>query len=244
MSTALLLAIVVVIAVVVVAMGREDKPTPRPKLPTHGNSALAGGYIDAGQVCFYAPTPVQQLQAALPGVEVVDCTQNGLTLGEALAGGSVRMGVPALGQTQATTESLATIWQRERPQFAYVALLEVDPLFDSQWTPARLVEQLQTLLATAQAVGVTPIVQGAIHFAVGGPVTSEGLARLDQAHQVALSWARGQGLPVVDPRVVPFDPVADVCADGLHPTAAMHARYTQTRAAAIAQILTTQGSQA
>ena len=62
-TTALVLAIVV-IALVALAAGRDgpDQPaaaptTRRPKLPTHGNSALAGGYIDAGQVCFYAPTP-------------------------------------------------------------------------------------------------------------------------------------------------------------------------------------------
>ena len=150
MSTPALIAIAALVLVVVVAVTRKNKPEPRPRMTVHGNSALAGGYIEAGRVHFYSPTPVQQLQAALPGIELVDCTQNGLTLREACAGGPVAMGQAVLGQTQATCEALSEIWMRHRPQFAYVALLEVEALFDEAWTAENLRAQLVKLIEAAR----------------------------------------------------------------------------------------------
>ena len=245
----LVIAALVAVAVIVVLAGNRDRPsaTAPPaaqsvKMTVHGNSALAGGYIDGGQVRFYTPTPVQllreRLQALMPGVELVDCSQNGLTLTEALRGGAVRMDNPALGGTRGTCEALAAIWQRERPAWAYVALLEVEPLFWADYDPGALMARLDELGRAALEHEVRLVLQGPIRFALDGPTVSDARVRmLVHAGSLARQWAQAHGVPWVELGEVPFHPQADVAADGLHPTMAMHIRYADARARQLAAVL-------
>ena len=239
-----MIEVAIMIAIVAVAafiMLRKDDAQDAPLVMTvHGNGALAGGWFDGPTLRFYDPTPVQMLQAKLPGIRVVDCAQNGLKFGEALAGGPVERGQPVLGQTSATCTSLRDLWMTHRPQVAYIALAEVDALVRPDWKPEDLADEIAEAVQTARELGVLPILQGCIWFADGGPVDAAALARVDEANRVALEHGRALGVPVVDIRTTPFDPARDVCPDGLHPTGYMHERYTQTRANAIARILTTE----
>ena len=239
-----MIEVAIMIAIVAVAaflMLRKDDAQDAPLVMTvHGNSALAGGWFDGPTLRFYAPTPVQMLQAKLPGIRIVDCAQNGLKFGEALDGGPVERGQPVLGQTSATCTSLRDLWMTHRPQVAYIALAEVDALVRPDWKPEDLADEIAEAVQTARELGVLPILQGCIWFADGGPVDAAALARVDEANRVALEHGRALGVPVVDIRTTPFDPARDVCPDGLHPTGYMHERYTQTRANAIAAILTTE----
>lgn len=238
-----LLAIVAVIAVAAIALrggGREsgEKAPPAPvRMTVHGPSSLAGGYIENQKVRFYVPSPVQLLRELMPAVDLVDCTQNGLALTEALAGGPVRLDNPALGGTRGTCEALADIWRRERPRWAYVALIEVEPLFWPEFTPERLLGQLQQLHRQAQACGVRLVLQGPIHFASQGPWVSGGLTKLAAADYTAACWAKEAGVPYITLANVPFDPTQDVCPDGLHPTQAMHERYALARADQLRSVL-------
>lgn len=237
-EVAIILAIVAVAAVIVL---RKDDAQDTPLVMTvHGNSALAGGWFDGPTLRFYDPTPVQMLRAKLPGIRIVDCAQNGLTLREALAGGAVERGQAVLGQTSATCTSLRDLWMDHRPQVAYIALAEVDALTRPEWKPEHLADEIDRAVATARELGVLPILQGCIWFAEGGPVDAAALARVDEANRVVLEHGRALGVPVVDIRVTPFNPARDVCPDGLHPTGYMHERYTDVRANAIARILTTE----
>ena len=239
-----MIEVAIMIAIVAVAaflMLRKDDAQDAPLVMTvHGNSALAGGWFDGPTLRFYDPTPVQMLQAKLPGIRIVDCAQNGLKFGEALDGGPVERGQPVLGQTSATCTSLRDLWMTHRPQVAYIALAEVDALVRPDWKPEDLADEIAEAVQTARELGVLPILQGCIWFADGGPVDAAALARVDEANRVALEHGRALGVPVVDIRTTPFDPARDVCPDGLHPTGYMHERYTQTRANAIAAILTTE----
>ena len=233
--------ILAVVAIAAVALSRKgDEHDAQLVMTVHGNSALAGGWFDGPTLRFYDPTPVQMLQAKLPGLRIVDCTQNGLKFGEALAGGPVERGQPVLGQTSATCTSLRDLWMTHRPQVAYIALAEVDALVRPDWKPEDLADEIAEAVQTARELGVLPILQSCIWFADGGPVDAAALARVDEANRVALEHGRALGVPVVDIRTTPFDPARDVCPDGLHPTGYMHERYTQTRANAIAAILTTE----
>ena len=237
-EVAIILGIVAVAAFLVL---RKDDAQDAPLVMTvHGNSALAGGWFDGPTLRFYDPTPVQMLQAKLPGIRIIDCTQNGLKFVEALAGGPVERGQPVLGQTSATCTSLRDLWMTHRPQVAYIALAEVDALVRPDWKPEDLADEIDEAVRTARELGVMPILQGCIWFAEGGPVDAAALARVDEANRVVLEHGRALGVPVVDIRATPFDPARDVCPDGLHPTGYMHERYTQTRANAIAAILTTE----
>ena len=227
-----------IVAAVVVLRGGKDKPQPRQiTLTVHGPSSLAGGWIDGGQVRYYNPTPVQMLAESLPGVRVVDFAQNGLTFSEALEGGPVKLGQPVLGQMHASCTSLADIWTDVRPTHALIALGEVEPLFDPDWTAQRLAHQITDAVQQARALGVQPILQGCIHFRAGGPVTHEGRLACSVADDVIQETADRLGVPFIDVRCVSFDPERDVCPDGLHPTAEMHARYSAERANQLREIL-------
>lgn len=239
-----LILILVIVAATALRKGGAAPPPQGPsvKVVMHGNSALAGGWIDGGQVRFYTPTPVQllreRLQALMPGVELVDCSQNGLTLTEALRGGPVRMDNPVLGGTRGTCEALAAIWQRERPAWAYVALLEVEPLFWADYDPGALMARLDELGRAALEHGVRLVLQGPIRFALDGPAVSDARVRLlVQAGSLARQWAQAHGVPWVELSEVPFNPAEDVCPDGLHPTMAMHLRYADARARQLAAVL-------
>lgn len=227
-----------IVAAVVMLRGGKDKPQPRQiTLTVHGNSALAGGWFDGPTLRFYDPTPVQMLAAKLPGIRIVDCAQNGLTFSEAMEGGPVKLGQPVLGQMHASCTSLADIWTDVRPTHALIALGEVEPLFDPEWTAQRLAHQITDAVQQARALGVQPILQGCIHFRAGGPVTHEGRLACSVADDVIQETAERLGVPFIDVRCVSFDPERDVCPDGLHPTADMHARYSAERANQLREIL-------
>lgn len=237
-EAAIIIAVVAITAVLL--LRKDDEPDAPLVMTVHGNSALAGGWFDGPTLRFYDPTPVQMLAAKLPGIRIVDCAQNGLTLREALAGGAVERGQAVLGQTSATCTSLRDLWMDHRPQVAYIALADVDALVRPDWKPEDLADEIDEAVRTARELGVLPILQSCIWFAEGGPVDAAALARVDEANRVVLEHGYALGVPVVDIRVTPFAPARDVCPDGLHPTGYMHERYTQTRADAIARILTTE----
>jgi len=221
----------------VLLLRKDDEPDAPLVMTVHGNSALAGGWFDGPTLRFYDPTPVQMLAAKLPGIRIVDCAQNGLTLREALAGGAVERGQAVLGQMHASCTSLADIWTDVRPTHALIALGEVEPLFDPDWTAQRLAHQITDAVQQARALGVQPILQGCIHFRAGGPVTPEGRLACSVADDVIQETADRLGVPFIDVRCVSFDPDRDVCPDGLHPTADMHARYSAERANQLREIL-------
>lgn len=236
-------AVVIGIVLVVLISRKGDRDATPPRqitLTVHGNSALAGGWFDGPTLRFYDPTPVQMLAAKLPGIRIVDCAQNGLTFSEALEGGTVKLGQPVLGQMHASCTSLADIWADVRPTHALIALGEVEPLLDPDWTAQRLAHQITDAVQQARALGVQPILQGCIHFRAGGPVTHDGRLACSVADDVIQETAERLGIPFIDVRCVSFDPDRDVCPDGLHPTGYMHERYTDVRADAIARILTTE----
>jgi len=237
---AIILAIVAVAAVIM--LRKDDAQDATLVMTVHGNSALAGGWFDGPTLRFYDPTPVQMLRAKLPALHIVDCAQNGLQLGEALAGGAVERGQAVLGQMHASCTSLADIWADVRPSHALIALGEVEPLFDPDWTAQRLAHQITDAVQQARALGVQPILQGCIHFRAGGPVTHEGRLACSVADDVIQETAERLGVPFIDVRCVSFDPDRDVCPDGLHPTGYMHERYTDVRANSIARILTTEAT--